>query len=78
MPDNMKELYEKFDLEIGDNWAGGYGYRCKKCHCATYCEEGFFPCQDKFIPLVISCKTCKIRWKLEIIPDDTKKESPLN
>jgi hypothetical protein len=70
MSDNLEELYKSFDLEYGSQWAGGYGYRCKKCGSATYCEEQFLPCQDQFIPVKIMCSECHIKWKLNIIPNE--------
>jgi len=77
MSDNLEDLYTLFDLETGPKWAGGYGYRCKKCGAPTYCEEQFLPCQGQFIPVKIVCSECNIRWKLKIVLEQKEDSNKL-
>lgn len=68
--DNLHEIYEKFLKDVGKHRAGGWGFKCKKCGCAVYSSEAYFPCQDAFIPVKIICQECGAKFKLAIVPDD--------
>lgn len=70
MSDNLNEIENLFYIESGPDWAGGWGFRCKKCGCACYSSEFYAPCKEEFVPNKIVCPECKRRWVLEIMPDD--------
>lgn len=70
MRDNLDTLNTKFKLEKDPKYAGGSIYRCNKCGSLAHSIEGFFPCQDNFLPMKVVCMECKNRWVLLIAPTD--------
>lgn len=73
MKDNLDSIDQKFKIEVDDKrYAAGWAYKCVACGKEPFSIEGFFPCQDKFIPLKIWCD-CGNRWKFELTLTDDEK-----
>lgn len=66
MKDNLLVLYSQFKLIYSDRHAGGSAFWCLKCGAEAHSVEGFFPCQNDFVPLKVWCNECQNRWKLEM------------
>lgn len=64
--DNLLDLYAKFTLIFDKRHAGGSIYKCLKCGKNAHSVEGWFPCQNTFIPMKVWCNECGQRWKLDI------------
>jgi len=75
MKSNMDKIAEKFTVAVDkEKYAAGWTYICRKCGMAAYSIEGFFPCQNQFVPLKIWCTDCGVRWvfSLEVTEEDQR------
>lgn len=66
--DNLMDLYGSFELRVDKRYAGGSAYICRSCGQEAHSIEGFFPCQNDFVPMSVWCNECRAKWRLTIEP----------
>jgi ribosomal protein L37E len=74
MKDNLNTLYEKFELSVGKQYAGGSAYTCRKCGRVAFSVELWFPCQEAFVPTKVICQECGTKWTFALVDDAEKLE----
>jgi len=62
----LMELLMKFEIVQGEQYAGGYNWRCRVCGSFACCEEDLYVPRDAFIPVWVKCSFgCSNVWRLE-------------